>query len=76
MYTCISIVKPEEPQNGLRRSRRNRCKPVAWYKGERIVYARRKSGKLHCSIGRNLNDNGHNVEIATYDFFDRFTSIE
>ncbi|XP_052686658.1 centromere protein C-like [Crassostrea angulata] len=38
------IFLPEDAPDGLRRSRRVRCQPVAWYKGERLVYERRKSG--------------------------------
>ena len=38
-------VEPEDEENpNLRRSRRARCKPLAWYAGERINYNRRKSG--------------------------------
>ncbi|XP_062578493.1 centromere protein C-like [Saccostrea cucullata] len=38
------IFLPEDAPDGVRRSRRVRCQPVAWYKGERLVYERRKSG--------------------------------
>ena len=40
------LVLPEDPPDGLRRSQRVRCQPVAWYKGERLLYERRKSGKI------------------------------
>ncbi|KAK3090914.1 hypothetical protein FSP39_015694 [Pinctada imbricata] len=38
------LILPEEPHDGLRRSNRVRCRPVASYKGERVIYERRKSG--------------------------------
>lgn len=47
---CVLPVLPEDAPDGLRRSRRVRCQPVAWYKGERLVYERRKSGEVTSCI--------------------------
>ncbi|KAL8622461.1 hypothetical protein ACOMHN_034126 [Nucella lapillus] len=40
------IVPPDGNTTGLRRSRRTRCRPIEWYKNERIIYDRRKSGPV------------------------------
>ena len=44
-------MAPEQTDDpNIRRSRRNRMKPTAWYAGEQPLYQRRESGK-HCATG-------------------------
>ena len=59
------LVEPEEPENpNLRRSKRARVKPLAWWAGEGINYNRRKSGRLKKSNKcRYLLDINTNVNI-------------
>ena len=50
---CVLIpphsVYPQENTEGLRRSQRTRVRPLEWYKNERIIYDRRKSGDTRLS---------------------------
>ncbi|ELU17529.1 hypothetical protein CAPTEDRAFT_220230 [Capitella teleta] len=40
----VKIVAPASPPSGLRRSKRTRVKPLDWFRNERILYSKRKSG--------------------------------
>ena len=44
-YFCYVLVYPEEADDGLRRSKRTRVNALAWYRNERIMYNKRKSGE-------------------------------
>ena len=44
MQEILNSTTAESPIGPLRRSKRRRFAPLAWYKGEHLVYERRKSG--------------------------------
>ena len=41
--SCVAVFLDQD-KHGLRRSTRTRVKRLEWYKNERIIYDRRKSG--------------------------------
>lgn len=44
MQEILNSTTAQSPAGPLRRSKRRRFAPLAWYKGEHLVYERRKSG--------------------------------
>ena len=44
------VAGVEEAAEGIRRGTRKRMKPLEYFRGERVVYGRRESGRFPCPV--------------------------